>query len=94
MGLLASVPALAQKITGDISGTVTDPSGAAVRRPALDLIAVAPRPQLWQGGVPVADEVVAPERQHRGLDRLAVRPGQVNAARHLPAGVVSVGHHE
>src|SRR6267143_7226213 len=29
--LLASVPALAQKITGDISGTVTDPSGAAVR---------------------------------------------------------------
>ena len=31
LGLLASVPALAQKITGDISGTVTDPSGAAVR---------------------------------------------------------------
>jgi len=31
LGLLASVPAFAQKITGDISGTVTDPSGAAVR---------------------------------------------------------------
>jgi hypothetical protein len=31
LGLLASVPVLAQKITGDISGTITDPSGAAVR---------------------------------------------------------------
>jgi len=31
LGLLASVPALAQKITGDISGTIADPSGAAVR---------------------------------------------------------------
>jgi protocatechuate 3,4-dioxygenase beta subunit len=28
--LIASIPLFAQKITGDISGTVTDPSGAAV----------------------------------------------------------------
>jgi outer membrane receptor protein involved in Fe transport len=31
LGLLVSVPVFAQKITGDISGTITDPSGAAVR---------------------------------------------------------------
>src|SRR5256885_16000400 len=31
LGLFASVPVFAQKITGDISGTITDPSGAAVR---------------------------------------------------------------
>ncbi|MGC2193978.1 MAG: TonB-dependent receptor [Terriglobales bacterium] len=29
-GLIASIPLFAQKITGDISGTVTDPTGAAV----------------------------------------------------------------
>src|SRR5437879_4606966 len=29
--LIVSPPLFAQKITGDISGTVTDPSGAAVR---------------------------------------------------------------
>jgi hypothetical protein len=29
-GFIASIPLFAQKITGDISGTVTDPSGAAV----------------------------------------------------------------
>ena len=34
--LIASIPLFAQKITGDISGTVTDPSGAAVlRQPSL-----------------------------------------------------------
>jgi outer membrane receptor protein involved in Fe transport len=31
LGLLVSIPVFAQKITGDISGTITDPSGAAVR---------------------------------------------------------------
>ena len=31
--LIASIPLFAQKITGDISGTVTDPSGAAVPTP-------------------------------------------------------------
>src|SRR5882762_7879266 len=30
LGLFVSIPAFTQKITGDISGTVTDPSGAAV----------------------------------------------------------------
>ena len=36
--LIASIPLFAQKITGDISGTVTDPSGAAVSGAAVNAV--------------------------------------------------------
>jgi hypothetical protein len=38
LGLFLTLPALAQKITGDISGTVTDPSGAAVPNAAVNVL--------------------------------------------------------
>jgi hypothetical protein len=37
-GLIASVPLFAQKITGDISGTVSDPSGAAVPNAVINAV--------------------------------------------------------
>jgi hypothetical protein len=37
-GLMASLPGFAQKITGDISGTVSDPSGAAVANVVVNAV--------------------------------------------------------
>ena len=37
-GLIASLPLFAQKITGDISGTITDPTGAAVANATITAV--------------------------------------------------------